>query len=82
KYKIGLTRLYKIWTDASQDKKFPGGFAGTVAGRHLTSQMQSIQQEIDQQRAKHKKMQDELKKYTELNKKIAAAIEKRQKHLA
>ncbi|KAL3855936.1 hypothetical protein ACJMK2_015133, partial [Sinanodonta woodiana] len=27
-------------------------------------------------------MQDELKKYTELNKKIAAAIEKRQKHLA
>ncbi|KAL3887627.1 hypothetical protein ACJMK2_000023, partial [Sinanodonta woodiana] len=76
KYKIGLTRLYKIWTDASSDKKFPEGFAGTVAGQHLTSQMESIQQEIDQQRAKHKKLQDELKKYAELNKKIAAAIEK------
>ncbi|KAL3864988.1 hypothetical protein ACJMK2_006627 [Sinanodonta woodiana] len=81
KYKIGLTRLYKIWTDASSDKKFPGGFAGTVAGQHLTSQMEAVQQEIDKQRDKHKDLQDLLKKYNEENKKLANRIEKQEKHL-
>ena len=39
KYQIGLRRLYKIWTDASGNNTFPGGFAGTAAGRRLTEQI-------------------------------------------
>ena len=43
---IGLTRLYKIWTDSSVDKKFPGGLAGTEAGKHLTDQINKLNDEI------------------------------------
>jgi len=43
---IGLTRLYKIWTDSSPDKKFPGGFAGTEAGKYLTDKIKALSDEI------------------------------------
>ncbi len=46
KYKIGLTRLYKIWTDASNDHHFPGGLAGTQAGQNLTKKINTINEEI------------------------------------
>jgi chromosome segregation ATPase len=50
KYKIGLTRLYKIWTNASQNKKFPGGFAGTQAGKNLTETIKKLTDDVKIQR--------------------------------
>ena len=50
KYQIGLTRLYKIWTDASQNKKFPGGFAGTQAGKNLTETVKKLNEDVKTQR--------------------------------
>ena len=69
KYQIGLRRLYKIWIDASNDKRFPGGFAGTAAGRHLTEQIEYIQNEIDERRTEYEKLQQRLDEY---NKEINA----------
>ncbi|KAL3886514.1 hypothetical protein ACJMK2_026499 [Sinanodonta woodiana] len=59
-FKIGLARLYKIWTDASQDKKFPGGFAGTVSGKHLTENITKINQEIKTRRTEYENLAKQL----------------------
>ena len=69
KFQIGLSRLYKIWTDASQDKKFPGGFAGTVSGKHLTENITKINQEIKTYRTEYVKLTKQLHGYrTEIKK--------------
>ncbi len=63
-YGIGLTRLYKIWADSTPDKQFPGGVAGTQAGKKLTKVSKKLKTEIDQlrtQAAEDRKIFDEEK---------------------
>ncbi|KAK3582751.1 hypothetical protein CHS0354_039793, partial [Potamilus streckersoni] len=72
-YGIGLTRLYKIWTDSTPDKQFPGGVAGTQSGKKLTKVAKKLKTETDQLKKKiadDKKIFDELKSHDEKNKKI------------
>ncbi|KAL3835820.1 hypothetical protein ACJMK2_021291 [Sinanodonta woodiana] len=73
-YKIGLARLYKIWTDASNDKKFPGGFAGTVSGKHLTESITKINQEIKTRQTEYAKLMQQFHEYRDEIKKKAELI--------
>ncbi|KAL3885657.1 hypothetical protein ACJMK2_025706 [Sinanodonta woodiana] len=81
-FKIGLARLYKIWTDASLDKKFPGGFAGTVSGKHLTENITKINQEIKTYRAEYEKLTKQLNGYRAEIKKNADLVTSDQKILS
>ena len=82
RYQIGLTRLYKIWTDASEDKKFPGGFAGTTAGQHLTSQMGNLQHDIDDVKAEYNKLMARRDDYAVAIKKLNESLKHHQEMLS
>ena len=81
KYQIGLARLYKIWTDASNDKKFPGGFTGTVSGKNLTSNIESINAEIHLRRIEYEKLNKQLNDYNNAIKVSNETIKKDKRYL-
>ena len=82
KYHIGLTRLYKIWTDASENTKLPGGFAGTAAGKHLTDQINKLNSEISKQGNKYTKLKKQFDDGDIMINKIANDILMKQKTIS
>ncbi|KAK3578332.1 hypothetical protein CHS0354_039039 [Potamilus streckersoni] len=80
RYKIGLTRLYKIWTDASPNKKFPGGFTGTQAGKKLTEVAKKLTEE-NNQRAEISKIQEEFNSLQGLASKTRDNIKQKQQQV-
>ncbi|KAK3601213.1 hypothetical protein CHS0354_004414 [Potamilus streckersoni] len=81
RYKIGLTRLYKIWTDASPDKKFPGGFTGTQAGKKLTEVAKKLIEENNNQRTEISKIQEEFNSLQNLASKSRDNIKRKQQQV-